>query len=96
MSTYVCTKYFAKPETLKQVVDFVKSSLLHVAEAAGCSNPQLAISEDTAELVMSSYWADRHNAEVFRDTIFDAIEKDEDVDLAMSQMPERVVYETVN
>ncbi|MDF1654924.1 MAG: hypothetical protein P1U34_07410 [Coxiellaceae bacterium] len=95
MSTYVCTKYFAKPETLKQVVDFVKSSLLINAEKAGANKAQLAISEDSAELVMSSYWADRHNAEVFRDTIFDAIDKDETVDLAMSQMPERVVYETI-
>ncbi len=96
MSTFVCTKYFAKPDTIQQVVEFVQSSLNQLAHQGGADKTQVAICEDNAQLVVSNYWNDRHNAELFRDTVFDAIDADEEVDLAMSQMPECVVYETID
>ncbi len=93
MSTFVCTKYSAKPGMLEKVVEFVRSTIVQAAGKQGAQELQLAVNQEGAELMVSSYWTNRHHAEVFRDILYDAI--DDDVDYCLTKMPDRSVYDVL-
>lgn len=93
MSTFVCTKYSAKPGMLDKVVEFVRTTVVQAAGLQGAQQLQLAVNQEDAELMVSSYWDNRHHAEIFRDTLYDAI--DDDVDYCLTAMPDRAIYEVL-
>lgn len=96
MSTLVCVKYFSRPGAIEQVVDFIQSSVRQLAKQAGACQSYMSVCQDGCQLVVSSLWGDRHQAELFRDTIYDVIHANESIDLALSQMPEYVVCDAVH
>lgn len=93
MSTFVCTNYATKPDMLEKVIEFVRNKLLDLASESGAEQLNLAVNTDVSELVVYGYWQSRHQAEVFRDTIFDQI--DDDIDFCLTGLPRRVVYDTI-
>lgn len=93
MRTFVCTNYATKPDMLDKVISFVREKLLNLASESGAEQLSLAVNPDASELVVYGYWQSRHQAEVFRDTIFDQI--DDDIDYCLTGLPRRTVYDTI-